>query len=267
MVCTRFVAVWLVVSSMLPARIASGEEVDSSEAREVELRVATDSNHRAEAARALGMLDDQRGLVPLCEALDDSSELVRCAAADALKMLGNRAALECLRNRGGEPSSLVQQRVNEAVRALESSAPPAPKKGDKVYVAFGTITNGTGRKGRSLEALVRDVMDSKLQSVERVAVAPDGEPVAKARAKLNKHNLKGHILEAVIDPPVYGEAGLTVSIRLTMWSYPERALQGAFSPKLTMAGVRVGDVGAENTLIRAAVERALDAFIASTLAG
>jgi hypothetical protein len=44
---------------------------------------------RIEAARALGVLGDPRGLEPLIEALDDANEGVRIAAAEALEKVGH----------------------------------------------------------------------------------------------------------------------------------------------------------------------------------
>src|SRR5215831_5431053 len=60
---------------------------------------AEDFRVRTNAALALGATNDDGVIPPLCDALADVSEVVRQAAAVALKRLGKSSALPCLRAR------------------------------------------------------------------------------------------------------------------------------------------------------------------------
>jgi hypothetical protein len=46
-----------------------------------------------------------------------------------------------------------------------------------------------------------------------------------------------------------------------MWTYPGKALQGEFSPKLTQTGTSPGDRDSENTLMKMCVENAIETFL------
>lgn len=217
-------------------------------------------------------MGENAAVQPLCEALGDSSESVRRAAADALSRYPKSDALECLKGHTEERSAAVRRAVQQSIETLETIAragepPPPPKRGDKLYVAIGMTSDKTGREEGSVSRLVADAMRSKLLSTPKVAVAPDGETAAKARAVLTKHKLTGYLLQTVIDVPEYSDSKLTVMVRVTMWSYPGKALEGAFTPKVSIAGVKPGDLETEESLIQAAVERAVDAFVATVLPG
>src|SRR5689334_1671972 len=58
---------------------------------------AEDFRVRTNAALALGATNDESVVTPLCDALADSSDVVRQAVAAALKRLAKPAALPCLR--------------------------------------------------------------------------------------------------------------------------------------------------------------------------
>jgi hypothetical protein len=236
-----------------------------------QLRTATDFRVRTQAALALGASDDGGAVAPLCDGLDDTSDTVRSAAAAALGKLGKREGLECLkRHASSESSSAVKSVIARSMKALEagaggsataSSKPPPPAPGDKAYVAIGTTTDKTGRGGSAVAQLVRSAMQSKLLSMGGYAVAPDKESAGAARAVISKHKLKGYLLQASVEPPKYDGGDLTITVRVTMWTYPAKSLQGEFSPKMTMSGVSPGDTSSEDNLIRMAVERAVDSFV------
>ncbi len=91
-------------------------------------------------------------------------------------------------------------------------------------------------------------------------VAPQGESAGAARSVLKKWKLKAFFLQARVEAPSSGGGDLTIQLRMTMWTYPGKALQGEFSPKLTMSGVSPGDRASEDNLIRMAVDRAIASF-------
>jgi len=230
-----------------------------------QLKNATDFRLRTQAALALGASEDPVAVTPLCSGLDDNSESVRSASAAALGRLKNPAGLGCLRRHAGDPSASVRSVVDRSVQLLESSSgkpgkPPPPGPNDSVYVAIGPVTDKTGRSDDSVSQLVAAAMQNKLLSTRGYAVAPPGETGAVARKVIRQNSLHGYMLQVRVEPPRSNGSDLIILVRVTMWSYPEKALQGEFTPKLTMPGTSLGDRDSEDNLIKMAVERAVDSF-------
>lgn len=262
----------LFVALLLAGSSARADIADSLDVLSLRLRSDVDASVRAKAARDIGTKGDSQGVGVLCGALVDQSEPVRREAASALSKFPRSGALDCLIARTDERDSGVKAAIEQAIsslRALEKGAakPALPKKGDKLYVAIGLTSDKTRRAEGEVASLVHDAMRAKLLSIPKVAVAPDGEAAGSARAILSKYRLKGYMLQAVVDEPEHDEGKLTMVVRVTMWSYPGKALEGAFTPRLSLPGAKAEDVEAQDMLIRAAVERAVDAFVATTLAG
>jgi hypothetical protein len=230
-----------------------------------QLKNATDFRLRTQAALALGASEDPTAVSPLCGGLDDASDSVRSASAAALGRLKNPAGLVCLRRHAGDSSVSVRSVIDRSVQLLESAngkpgKPPPPGPNDSVYVAIGTVTDKTGRSDDSVTQLVASAMQSKLLSTRGYAVAPPGETGTLARKVMRQNSLRGYMLQARVEPPRSNGSDLTILIRVTMWSYPDKALQGEFTPKLTMPGASIGDRDSEDNLIKMAVERAVDSF-------
>lgn len=262
-----FAAVILFGAASARAEVGSEDQIEALFER---LRNAEKPPTRVTAARDLGTAGDVAAVRPLCEALGDSSESVRRAAAEALSRFPKSGALECLKGHSEERNAGVRKAVGKSIETLEAieragALPPLPKKGDKLYVAIGMTSDKSGRGEGDVASLVSETMRAKLLASSKVALAPDGEAPAKARAVLMKHKLKGYMLQTVVDEPEYSDSKLTVMVRVTMWTYPGKALEGAFTPKVSIEGVKPGDPDAEKSLIQAAVERAVDAFVATTL--
>ena len=239
-----------------------------------QLKNASDFRLRTQAALALGASDDPSAASPLCDALDDDNDSVRSAAAAGLGKLKSPGGLPCLKDHlESETNASVRSVVARSLQLLQgagsskSGRPPPPGPGDAYYVAIGSVTDKTGRDDKSVNDLVAVTMQEKLLSYTGFAVAPSGETPAVAKRVLKQHALKGFLLQARVEPPRPNGASLTVEVRVTLWTYPGRALQGEFSPKLTMSGASPGDRDAEDNLIKMAVERAIDSFtkvVAST---
>jgi hypothetical protein len=232
-----------------------------------QLKNGADFRVRTQAALALGASDDVGAVRPLCEALDDPNDAIRSAGAAGLARLGRPDGLKCLRRHASqEQSPSVRSVLERSIRALEGGAggtvaklrPPGP--GDHFYVAIGPVTDKTSRGDKSVMSLVTTAMQEKLLSLQGYVVAPQGEAAAAARNIRKKWKLKAFLLQARVEPPASAGGDLTVQVRVTMWTYPEKALQGEFNPKLTMSGVSVGDRASEDNLIRMAIARAIDSF-------
>jgi hypothetical protein len=230
-----------------------------------QLKNATDFRVRTQAALALGASDDPSAVAPLCEALDDSSNSVRSAAAAALGKLKSPAGLPCLRDHMTEANASVRSVIERSLGALQGSStwpskPPPPGPNDTFYVAIGPVADKSGRTDKTVEQLVGSTMQEKLLSLRGYAVAPQGESAPNARRIVKQKSLRGYLLQARVEPLRSGSNGLTVQVRVTMWSYPDKALQGEFSPKLTMQGASPGDKESEDSLIKMAVENAIESF-------
>jgi HEAT repeats len=230
-----------------------------------QLKNATDFRLRTQAALALGATDDPGAVAPLCGGLDDPSESVRSASAAALGKLKKPAGLGCLKRHANDTSASVRSVVDRSVQILESASgkpakPPPPGPNDSVYVAIGAVTDKTGRADDSVTQLVAVALQNKLLSTRGYAVAPPGETGPIARKVMRQNSLRGYMLQARVEPPRSNGSDLTILVRVTMWSYPDKALQGEFAPKLTMPGASIGDRQSEDNLIKMAVERAVDSF-------
>lgn len=232
-----------------------------------QLRNATDFRLRTQAALALGGSDEPLAVDPLCQALDDSNDSVRSAAAAALGKLKNPGGASCLKSHlEDETNASVRSVMERSSQLLEggggakSNKPRPPGATDSYYVAIGPVTDKTGRSDKSVGDMVAVSMQDKLLSLSGFAVAPSGESPAVAKRVLGKFSLKGFLLQTRVEPPRANGGGLTVEVRVTLWTYPGRALQGEFSPKLTMSGASIGDRDSEDNLIKMAVERAIESF-------
>ncbi len=103
-------------------------------------------------------------------------------------------------------------------------------------------------------------MQDKLLSLRGYAVAPQGESEAASARIIREKNLRGFLLQTRVEPPRSNAHALTVHVRVTVWSYPGKALRGEVSPKFTMSGVADGDKASEDSLIRTAIEKAIEGF-------
>lgn len=233
------------------------------------LKNGSDSRVKVQAALALGASNDEAAVAPLCEALDDTTTAVRSAAASALGRLRMRSALPCLKTKGGaESNESVKTQLERAVRQIETGdgdpglAARPPNEGSKYYVAFG-VTKVTGQRSvPDTDPIVQASMREALGSKPTFAFAPMNETIAQGTALVNRHRLRGYFLQATVEEPVYEGGKLTVTVKVTMYSYPGKALQGDFAPKLTQSGTPAKDKASEDALIKMAIGRAMSRFIA-----
>jgi hypothetical protein len=230
-----------------------------------QLANASDFRVRTQAALALGASDDKGAIEPLCSALDDTNDSVRSAAAAALGRLKNPKGLPCLKSHLGESSASVLSVITRSAKLLQGGAksgkPPLPGPNDTVYVAIGPVSDKTGRGDKSVADAVRAIMQDKLLSFQGYAVAPAGESSGAAKKVIKKHgSLKGYMLRTRVEAPRAEGDELVVQIGITMWTYPGGDLKGSFSPKLRMQGAAPGDRESEDSLLKMAIESAVENF-------
>ncbi|XXX81069.1 HEAT repeat domain-containing protein [Sorangium sp. So ce134] len=234
-----------------------------------QLKTNDDYRVRTQAALALGASGDDAAVRPLCDALTDANASVRVAAAAALGRLSKPAGLACLqRAEGREQTPAVKSQMQKSIATLSAgggggaggpSPPPPPGDDTKYYVAI-EITNKSGRPESEIEPLVRAAMQAKILSKAGYAVAPKGETLAQGKKILNGKKMKGFYLLATVEPAVYQGGNLTQVVRVSMWTYPSKSLQGEFAPKLTQSGTPKKDVQSENILMKMCVENAIETF-------
>ncbi len=233
------------------------------------LRNASDFRVRVQAALALGASKSSDAVQPLCDGLDDTNATVRSAAAAALGRLALTSGLPCLKKKAGsEANSSVKTQIQQAITKIESgggssgaAASKPPDASSKWYVAVGTTKNKSDRDNAEIDTIVQTALRKGLAAKDGVAVAPPTETAAQAGGVIRKHHLAGYFLQTTVEAPRYEDSKLTVTVRVTMFTYPNKALQGEFAPRLTQSGTPTKDKASEDDLIRMAVERAVAKFI------
>ena len=233
-----------------------------------QLKSADDYRVRTQAALALGASGDDAAVKPLCDALGDANVSVKVASAAALGKLGKPAGLPCLKAaQGRETAASVKAQIDKSIAALDQASPsggsagaPAPPGADtKFYVAI-QVTNKTSRSATEIDGIVRAAMQDKILAKKGFAVAPKAESPAQGGQVVKGKKLKGFLLVAAVDPPTYGGGDLTQVVHVTMWSYPDKSLQGELAPRLTQSGTSKGDTQSENMLMKMCVENAVESF-------
>jgi hypothetical protein len=138
---------------------------------------------RVQAALDLGKTKDSHARIPLENALDDEHGAVRAAAAAALKVLGDKAALPALRARKNDSSSSVRSQIKSSIAALESSGSSGASK-PKVLIKVGQMKNGTSVRSNELVGALEQtsrVKLAELPGVEVVEADSDVNAVAKKK--------------------------------------------------------------------------------------
>jgi hypothetical protein len=218
---------------------------------------------RTNAALALGATNDEAAVRPLCGAVSDANEVVRQAAAAALKRLGRASGVGCLKARlSVEPSAAVKLQLSRAIESIEAVAggggdgPPRNVPGAKFYVA---VAAGTNNGGRDLLHPAMSALKGKLDAAGAYQLAPQHESPDAARSVMSRRNLKGFYLTVSIDVSDT-DRGLKVMVRVAVFGYPGRDLRGEVAPYAIAPGVKRGDTATEDQLLRAVAERAADQF-------
>ena len=224
---------------------------------------------RANAAVALGATNDETAVAPLCDGLADPSDVVRQAAAVALKRLSRVTALDCLHARYVvENNATVKVQIQRAVAASEAArmsatsaeaVPPYAARA-KYYVAISPSANGTSRSRADVERIVRGSIASKLSELGEYQLAPAGETLDAAKAAIRRRKLKGYYLGISVEKFDYIEGSLRVRVKIAVFSYPGRDLRGEVPAGATLPDARPGDQAAEDQLMSVVAAHAAELF-------
>jgi hypothetical protein len=223
---------------------------------------------RTNAALALGAANDDAAVDPLCGALSDSSEVVRQAAAVAMKRLARPQSVSCLKEREGRESN---DGVKIAItRAIESMAAGGGSGGgsDKIkenpsakyYIALSTIANSTSRAQPEVETVVAKSIKSKLEAAGTIQIAPNKESADSAKETMKKRSMKGFYLAIAVDKFDYSNGNLRVKVKIGVFTYPGKSLLGNVDKTLTKEGVSSGDKSAEDQMMDMAAGLAVEQF-------
>jgi hypothetical protein len=227
---------------------------------------ADDFRVRTNAALALGATNEDAAVEPLCAGLSDPSDVVRQAAAVALKRLGRITSLDCLRKRAvSETRPSVKVEIDRAIEGIQASAGPGGSDtsvvaGAKYYVSISPVANSTGRATAEVERIVRDAVASKLRALGEYQLAPPGESPDAARAVLARRSLKGFFLSLSVERFDYSDGNLRVRVKIAVFSYPGRDLRGEVPSGATLPGAQPGDRAAEDQLMGVVAARATELF-------
>ena len=214
------------------------------------LRTGSDFRVRVQAALALGASRSNDAVSPLCDGLEDTNATVRSAAAAGLGRLGKRDGLTCLdKRRKAETNGSVKSQIDRSISQIKAGGggglSRAPTGSSKYYVAVAATKNKGSRNASEIDSIVQAAVRKALMANSTMAIAPSGETAAQAQAVLSKHKVRGYLLQPTVEAPVYADSKLTVRVRLTMFTYPNQALQGEFAPKLTQTGTPSEDIESE----------------------
>src|SRR5215472_5028492 len=253
---------WLALLAVL--LVASVARADSRTEFLIAHLRADDFRVRTNAALALGATNNDSVVGPLCDAINDSSDVVRQAVAAALKRLARSSALGCLRAREGvETNSSVKVQIQRAIEAIEGGGDPGgghTVANARYYVALSNVSNNTGRSQSDVERIVLSAIRSKLSSMGGYQLAPAGESPDAARAAMSRRGLKGFDLSILVDRFDYTDGNLRVRVKVTVFTYPGKDLRGEVPAGITQSGVRPGDHAAEENLMGMAAGRAAELF-------
>jgi len=206
-----------------------------------QLQKAKDPRVRAQNALALGISKESAAAVPLCMALNDTSDLVRSSVAKAIGQLGEPSGIDCLKAHKDDAAGTVRSEIERAMALLQAASDRHPE----LYIAMSGITDKTAHLPPEVLQLTEEKIRARLQALGGV-FAPDGETKAAARTVLKKQRLKGYMLRVELDTTPSG--GLKVN--LVCFSYPDRNLLGEVNVKAS--GGKVAD------MIRAMAPKVID---------
>jgi hypothetical protein len=230
-----------------------------------------DSRVRTSAALALGASGEDGAVEPLCGGLDDEEDVVRQAAAVALKRLNKTRSLGCLKaHEASEQSDAAKIAITRAIEAISSggeggggggSEPIKENPNAKYYVSLSSVANQTGRAQTEVEKIVLTALRGKLDASGVVQLAPSTESPDKARGVLKARKLKGFYLAVAVDKFEYTPDGnLKVKVKIGVFNYPNKALLGNFDKGLTAQGVGGPDKASEDRLLELAAGLAGEQF-------
>ena len=263
----------LLAASLLAALIAFAPRVaraDESRLKFLSEKMKdSDPRVRTSAALALGASNEDAAVEPLCSGLSDGADVVRQAAAVALKRLNRTRSLECLKAREPrETSDAAKIAITRAIEAIASGGEGGgggterikENPNAKYYISLSTVANQTGRAQTEVEKIVLSSVRQKLEAAGVVQLAPSTETPEKAREVMKARKMKGFYLAIAVDRFDYADGNLRVKVKIGVFNYPNKSLLGNVDKTLTAQGVSIGDKASEDRLLELAAGLASEQF-------
>jgi len=239
-----------------------------------QLKNNPDFRVRTSAALNLGTSDDASAVKPLCNCLDQGSEVeaVRVACAAALGKLKKPGSDVCLKAHASDDSAKVKEQVASSLKALGGSAsstgtsaadqcPSAPAKGKPKYYVGVAVNNKTSRPDSEIKAMISKEVRCKLLAQGRFKVASDDQTDPKSMSTVvKKEKLDGYYLQMQVDPIKYDSGQLKISMKLTIMT-ETRDLKGEATKTLAMPGMTSPSKGDEDDLLKMAAQKLADTFV------
>ena len=238
--------------------------------------VSDDFRVRTNAALALGASDDDNAITPLCQALNDPSEVVRQAVAVALKRLARPSSGSCMKSRlDRETNASVKLQLQRAIEATGSAGgttggtastggvdnfvPPLVPKA-KYYIAISKVTNNTKRAQPDVDKVVLASIRNKIGTMNEYQLAPMTETPDGARAVMSKRGIKKGFYLSIAAESAYTSEGLRVKVKCVVFSYPGKAMIAEMPTSLVNPSVRAADPSAEDNLMDMAAAHSVELF-------
>jgi len=230
------------------------------------IRTSTAFRVRAQAVLSLGQIEGDPTVVrTLSQALGDEHPAVRAAAAASLEQLRDPGALAALRNAARDRDSSVRSSVLRAIRVLERVARSTPRATDvprpdsdsapaQYYVGVG-MPGTTIQVSRESLASARRFIESRVQSIPGVVVAPPREGNGAARRVLSRRHLTGYFLDSSIVRIEDRNGGTRAVVSVIVNTYPGRDMRVILQGAATVQGA--SGASAERQAIEGALTGAL----------
>jgi hypothetical protein len=219
---------------------------------------------RMAAALSLGKTHSRGALAPLTNALDDPHPAVRAAAAAALGVLGDRAAVGALRaHLAREPSSSVKIQIEMALAALQG--PAAGEKRALLLLKLGQMRVGTGVRNNQLLDVFRGATRARAAELPGVEVLAD---TSEERHEALVRGLPVLVLDGTVRRLAQGSQGANVTISAQVEYVIRKAPEHALKGSVTGAAQALGAMTAQDEARVAALElEALQGAVESAMRG
>lgn len=211
---------------------------DSVDRLIAQLEGESDYKIRVSAAINLGKLDDQRAVSALMEALTDSNENVRGAAAASLGSLIDADTKPDVRQRAikvlegmakRDSSSLARKQAERAFERIRKLPVASPQSGG-IYVNIGVMATKAAQAPAKLKQLMRDTTEQTFskRASSMMTTWPSGKDPSQQQLRASK-TAAYHVDGTLVTLDIQTKGGATlVSCKVSMLiaTYPEKSMFG-----------------------------------------
>jgi hypothetical protein len=262
---------WTVAVAMSAAitfsnvRVSPAEDAHAQTAA-ADLAHSADFRVRVSAAILLGRTRPEGARILLEHSLDDPHAAVRTAAAAALGVLDDPAAVPALeRHAKTETSGSARAQIEASVGALSGNAPApvnAPPVKPKYVVEVGQMKNLTSVRGGELSDVLRDAVRTQAHALPGALVLDAGDSApAHGHARMPVLLLEGQ-LTRLAQAQTNGAMRIEARVEFSVRRVPQQTLKGTLSGGATsvesmrsLSGQRLVEL--QNETVGSAVESAL----------